>query len=234
MSIIDKFTTPKEEGIALFIKCCINSLKFRMWKDDGYKVMRSCTAAPISTGVALSQVRDLFCLIRDLFCLIKDLCETVGDLWRVHLAVSGRAGKVNHSHWKSPNLYREDALYARVYTYFISRKMYSLIHMMLVSFWMSTVSGVKVLNSKCSHGQQSLHTDGERLWRAESVSLHTGNPLEISRKTVKTPQWRWILWNQSLHTRISWKSGIKSLHVKEWMLFSGNKKRIEACEPLGK
>ena len=94
---------------------------------------------------------------------------------------------------------------------------------MLVFFWFPTVSSVKALNSKCSHGQESIHKAftprGERLWRVEIPSLHTGKPLEISRKTAKKPQWRWTLWNQSLHTRILWKSGIKILHVKGWMLF---------------
>ena len=68
--------------------------------------------------------------------------------------------------------------YARVYTYYISRKMYSPIHTMLVFFWFTRVSSVKALISKCSHGQQSIHTGGERTWRVESVSLHTGKPPE--------------------------------------------------------
>ena len=37
---------------------------------------------------------------------------------------------------------------------------------------------VKALISKGSHGQQSIHTGGERTWRVESVSLHTGKPPE--------------------------------------------------------
>ena len=174
MSIIDKFTTPKGEGIDFFMKYSINSLKFRMWKDDGYKVMRSCTAAPISTGVALSQVRDLF-------CLIKDLCETVGDLWRVHLAVSGRAGKVNHSCWKSPNMYREDAFYARTYIQLLfPKKTFTLSH---------GACSLLIFNGfECEGLDFKAFTQtvpcGERSWRAEESSLHTGKSLKIRRKSA--------------------------------------------------
>ena len=110
--------------------------------------------------------------------------------------------------------------YARVYTYFISLKMYSPIHMMPVSFWYSVDSSVKVLISKCSPGQQSIHTGGERLWRVESVNFHTGKPPENQQiHAVKTPQWRWILENPNLHTRNRCKSDRNALCVKEWTLF---------------
>ena len=66
--------------------------------------------------------------------------------------------------------------FARVYTYFISRKKYSPLHMACVSFWFSVVLSVKAWKTKHSHGQQSIHTDGERLWRVERASLHTGKP----------------------------------------------------------
>ena len=151
-------------------------------------VMRSCTAAPISTGVALSQVRDLFCLIkdlfcliRDLFCLIKDLCETVGDLWRVHLAVSGRAGKVNHSRWKSPNLYREDAFYARTYIQLLfPKKTFTPSH---------GACSLLIFNGfECEGLDFKAFTQtvpcGERSWRAEESSLHTGKSLKIRRKSA--------------------------------------------------
>ena len=56
---------------------------------------------------------------------------------------------------------------------------------MLVFFWFTRVSSVKALISKCSHGQQSIHTGGKRLWRVESVSLHTGKPPENQQRNGK-------------------------------------------------
>ena len=86
--------------------------------------------------------------------------------------------KRNYHAEKCANLFGEGSLYAHVYTFFISRKKYSPIHTMLVFFWFTTVSSVKVLISKCSQGQHSIHTGGERLWKVERISLHTGKPPE--------------------------------------------------------
>ena len=67
--------------------------------------------------------------------------------------------------------------------------------MMLVFCWFSTVSSVKVLISKCSQGQQSIHAGGERLWRAKRVSLHTGKPPENQQRNGKSATVEVNTWN---------------------------------------
>ena len=117
-------------------------------------------------------------------------------------------------HWRSLHYTLYNAPFARVYTLFISRKKYSPFHTVLVFYWFSLVLSVKALKikpshraAKCSHGQHSIHTGGEHLWRLEKPSLHTRN---------------------------NWESGIKSHRVKEWMLFFGIKIRIEEHDFWGR
>ena len=177
------------------------------------------------------KVRELFPKVRDLFCLIKELCGQVGDLWRELHAVTGLGSEADLSRWKSCILFRKCSFRARIYTVSISRKKYSPLHTVRVFRWFSAHFSVKALFFKHSHGQQSIHMGGERLWRVEKASLHTEKPMKIiGTKQHNQPIPLWRVEKASLHTWNSWKSGKKSLCVKEWMLFSGNKIRIEKIE----
>ena len=129
---------------------------------------------PTSQGLVLSTPGLVLSnpgLVRNCRRLVKitSCCVRLGQ-WSGHISLK-----------KTLSFLEMLSLRACIYTYFISPKKYSPVHTMLVFFRFSTVSSVKVLISKCSHGQQSIHTGGERLWRMESVSLHTGKTLEISK-----------------------------------------------------
>ena len=144
----------------------------------------------------------MLCLhqVLELFCQLAEPEKIVGDLWKELHVASGVTGEAGNHLEKAVPSWEKSPFRARAYTVFISRKKYSPLHTVRVFRWFSAHFRVKALFFKHSHGQQSIHMGGERLWRVEKASRHT--------------------WN-------SWKSGKKSLCVKEWMLFSGNKIRIE-------
>ena len=105
---------------------------------------------------------------------------------------------------------------------------------MLVVCWFSTVSSVKALISKCSQGQQSIHTGGERLWKVESVSLHTEKPPENQQINDKNATAE----VNTLKSKPSHSNPLKIMHKKPPCegvnAFLRIKIRIEACERLGK
>ena len=160
------------------------------------------------------KVRELFAQVLDLFCLIKELCRQVGDLWRELHVASGWAGEVDKSRWQPQSVLKN--VLSRAYIYGLRFPEKS-IHPFTQSAFPVDFHRFPVWR----FGFQSIHTGGERWWRAEKASLHTGKPLKIRKYEDWAVLMVWRLENPTLHTLINWKSDGNVLRVKGWMLFLG-------------
>ena len=123
----------------------------------------------------------MLCLhqVLELFCQLAEPEKIVGDLWKELHVASGVTGEAGNHLEKAVPSWEKSPFRARAYTVFISRKKYSPLHTVRVFRWFSAHFRVKALFFKHSHGQQSIHMGGERLWRVEKASLHTEKPMKI-------------------------------------------------------
>ena len=115
--------------------------------------------------------------VREFFFQLAESGEIVGDLWRELHAVSDVADEADKSRRESRNLFGRWLLSrAHIRILFPDKSIHSFTQSSFFadfqSFWVWRL------------GFSSVHTGGERLWRVEKQSLHTGKTLVIKRKAV--------------------------------------------------